>query len=92
VAQLANLVVVQRPGHSETLGPEMRRFTDARVVESLNDCPAGGVLMVRAEMLPISAAQIRERLMSGKTAAHLLPGAVATYIREHNLYGVVSDP
>ncbi len=92
VAELANLVVVQRPGHEESLTPELEAFTRTRRIDALEEAAVGGVLIIRAEMLPISAAEIRHLLMSGKTAAHLLPGAVATYISEHNLYGVISDP
>lgn len=92
VAELANLIVVQRPGQDQSLSEEMQAFTDERSTGSLAGMRAGGVLIVTREMLPVSAAEIRELLMSGRSAAHLLPEAVATYISEHNLYGVVSDP
>jgi nicotinate-nucleotide adenylyltransferase len=92
VAELANLVIVQRPGHVSVLDEDMRDFTNRRRVTALRGEKFGSVLILEQEMLAISAAQVRALLLSGKTADHLLPGAVGTYISRHNLYGVISDP
>jgi nicotinate-nucleotide adenylyltransferase len=92
VAELTNLVVVHRPGHLSELDQDMQEFTRQRQVPALSGEKSGSVVILEQQMLPISAAEVRGLLLSGKTADHLLPGAVATYIRQHNLYGVVSDP
>jgi nicotinate-nucleotide adenylyltransferase len=92
VAELTNLVIVQRPGHVSVLDENMRDFTNRRRVTALRGEKFGSVLILEQEMLAISAAQVRALLLSGKTADHLLPGAVGTYISRHNLYGVISDP
>jgi len=92
VISLANLIVLQRPGFASELDDTMQAFTRERQVTGLSGQASGGVLLLEQEMLPISAAAIRELLKSGKRADHLLPDAVATYIRQHQLYGVISDP
>lgn len=92
VAELTNLIVVHRPGHQIALDDDMLEFTRQHRVAALQGEKSGSVLILEQQMLAISAAVVRELLVSGKTADHLLPGTVATYIRQHNLYGVVSDP
>lgn len=92
VTELTNLIVVHRPGHLSALDDDMLEFTRQHRVAALRGEKSGSVLILEQEMLAISAAQVRELFVSGKMADHLLPGTVATYIRQHNLYGVVSDP
>jgi nicotinate-nucleotide adenylyltransferase len=92
VSALANLIVLQRPGFASGLDETMQTFTRERQVTSLSGHASGAVLLLEQEMLTISAAGIRDLLRSGKSADHLLPNAVATYIRQHQLYGVISDP
>jgi len=92
IVELANLIVLNRPGHPLALDAAMTSFTRKHQVQQLGDEPAGSVWMLEREMREISAASIRQLLASGASADHLLPGPVATYIRQHSLYGVVSDP
>lgn len=87
VLDLANLVVLTRPGPFPALGDEMRQLTRTHRVRSLAGCHQGGILQVDNAMKEISAAGIRQRIAKGQEVSHLLPGAVATYIKDHHLYG-----
>lgn len=90
--ELANLVVLQRPGYPLELDPLMTEFTSRHRVDAFESMRAGGVLLLDLEMLEISAAGVRARLAAGEPVDDLLPEGVANYIRAHSLYGVVSDP
>jgi len=92
VTELANLIVLHRPGHPLQLDATMAEFTRLRQVERLDGELAGCVWMLEQDMLEISAAAVRALLAQGRSADHLLPGPVATYIKQHSLYGVISDP
>jgi nicotinate-nucleotide adenylyltransferase len=86
VLELANLVVLKRPGHSLNLDDTMRKLTAAQQVDSLADCHHGGILLLDTPMREVSAEKIRAILRTGGDAGHLLPGPVAIYIKEHGLY------
>lgn len=96
VFALANLVVVKRPGAPLALTGELAAITRERTVSGPLQHPAGGVLVLETAMQDVSATGIRRALAAGGAAAaeaaHLLPGAVYTYINQYHLYGVVSDP
>ena len=87
VLKLANLVVLARPGPFPELDEEMQTLTDTHRVDSLTDCHSGGILLVDNAMKEIAAADIRAAIAEGRDVSHLLPVTVATYIREHHLYG-----
>ncbi len=86
ILELANLVVLARPGSFPALDPRMERFTRAHRTDSLAGRRCGGILVLEAPMKEISAAEIRSALAAGRAVAHLLPDPVATYIRTHHLY------
>jgi nicotinate-nucleotide adenylyltransferase len=44
------------------------------------------IFLLPIDALPISATQIRRRVLEGRAIAGLVPAAVARYIREHKLY------
>jgi nicotinate-nucleotide adenylyltransferase len=46
----------------------------------------GGVLLVDAVSLPVSARELRRRLVAGESVRYLVPLAVADYIAQHHLY------
>ncbi len=97
--QLANLVVLRRPGTSLQLPAELERITGERRCQGVPREPAGRLLLLDAPMKAISATEVRRILaMAGSAGAavegriaDLLPAAVYTYITKHHLYGVVSD-
>lgn len=94
--ELANLVVLRRPGSDLVLPDALAVLTRERQIYGRPAEPAGGVLILTAAMLDVSATRIRRALRGhapGETdaIADLLPAAVYTYIKNHHLYGVVSD-
>lgn len=84
----AHLVVMQRPGNVAALDATMREFTSMYRVDvmQLQQRPAGGVAFIEAPMLNVSSTDIRMRLQRGENVEQLLPSAVSTYIKEHQLY------
>jgi nicotinate-nucleotide adenylyltransferase len=100
---LTNLVVLLRPGAPFRLEGELARLTAERRLAAAPCDPAGGVLVLEAEMQDISSTAIRRALAgvgqagrkrrkgSAAAVADLLPPAVYTYISDHHLYGVLSD-
>jgi nicotinate-nucleotide adenylyltransferase len=98
VFALTNLIVLQRPGTSMELDPELQALTEERQVISIFHDPAGSVRILDLAMRDVSATAVRRALAgsSGKVpgkrrVADLLPPAVYTYIMKYHLYGVVSD-
>jgi len=87
VLQLANLVVLKRPGHPLELDPVMEDLSRVHRVESLSDRREGGILMLDNEMAEVASEDIRRGIAGGRDMTHLLPEPVAHYIRLHGLYG-----
>lgn len=90
VLELAHLVVVRRPGQDRALDETMTELTQACAVQAVGELdrwPAGCVLRITESMLPISSTLVRTRIAAGEAADDLLPPAVWTYIKSHNLYG-----
>ena len=87
VLELANLVVLLRPGHPLQPDAEMAALIEAHRVDSLHDRVAGGVVLLEDEMADVAAEDIRAGLAAGRDVSHLLPERVANYIRQHGLYG-----
>jgi nicotinate-nucleotide adenylyltransferase len=93
--RVAHLVVVRRPGQDAALDPTMTEFTKAHAAADpaeLGRAPGGRVLRLDADMLAISASDVRDRCRRGEPVAHLLPPAVWTYIRSRHLYGTEAPP
>jgi nicotinate-nucleotide adenylyltransferase len=97
---LTNLVVLHRPGTPFQLGGALARLTAERRVAGPPLESAGGVLVLEAAMKDISSTLIRRALAdighaaadaAAPAVADLLPPAVYTYIKTHQLYGVLSD-
>jgi nicotinate-nucleotide adenylyltransferase len=55
-------------------------------VAQLRTRPAGCVAFIEAPMLNVSSTVVRMRLQGGEDVEQLLPSAVSTYIKEHQLY------
>jgi nicotinate-nucleotide adenylyltransferase len=95
VLDLANLVVLRRPGAPLELPGELDELTRARQIEGRPRQPGGGVLLLDAPMRDVSATRVRAALGGGPLTAadvaDLLPPAVYTYIKKYHLYGVVGD-
>jgi nicotinate-nucleotide adenylyltransferase len=86
VFDLANFVVVSRPGTSlETLG------THAPGAPSAPDAPDAAertrIILLEADTPDISATDIRKRVARGESIDGLVPPAVSAYIQSNLLYG-----
>ncbi|MHB0776986.1 nicotinate-nucleotide adenylyltransferase [Halomonas sp. WWR20] len=88
--ELANMVVIERPGHAAHLSPALAELIDGREVDSVSALmcqPAGRLLRLRLpSRMAISATEIRQRLQRGASVRYLLPEAVERYIVERKLY------
>ncbi len=87
VLELANLVVLQRPGGFPEMSEQMVAYTRAHQVDSLAGCHKGGILVLEDAMQEVSAQDIRAGVAAGDDVSHLIPPPVALYIRQHRLYG-----
>jgi len=96
ILQLAHLVVTRRPGYPLRLGPGLRHQIHRRLWRATGrvsrrgaaqrpPTPAGRILFLEEEMLPVSATSIRQTINNGSAAVDL-PEAVSDYIRCHGLY------
>jgi nicotinate-nucleotide adenylyltransferase len=86
VLDLANLVVLKRPGHPLDLDETLSELVRRRGVDSVEGKEAGGVLVLSRPMREVAARDIRAALAAGANVDHLLPEPVAIYIRQHHLY------
>ncbi len=91
ILDLANLVVLERPGEQRQLCADMQRLTVRCRVEQKPEVSAGQVFFLESEMRAVSASDVRASISSGATVDHLLPPRVCTYIDEHGLYGGIRD-
>jgi nicotinate-nucleotide adenylyltransferase len=92
---LTHLVVVGRPGQDDRLDPVMAGFTARFGTDDpaeLRRSAAGRVLEIKAEMLAISASEVRARCHRGEPVADLLPPAVWAYIESASLYRTEAPP
>ena len=87
VLELANLIVLRRPGAFPAMSESMAAYTAEHQVESLSGCHNGGIFMMEDSMQEVSAQDIRVGLAAGEDVSHLIPPAVALYIRDNGLYG-----
>jgi nicotinate-nucleotide adenylyltransferase len=90
VLALAGIAVMRRPGWSlpEPL-PQWWRDAQSHPRDSV---PTSGGWMRFVDIPPIdtAAAQVREDLISGRSVEAKVPAAVASYIKEHELYGKIT--
>ena len=96
VLEMANFVVVSRPGYKATALPARLPALAARMyglsttVDAQStpvDQPAAvRIALIDAPTRDVSSTEIRRRLESGLSIADLVPAAVDTYIQQHELY------
>ena len=100
VLELAQFVVVSRPGHAAAALPSRLPALAARMrnaampVSTAVGAPSGSpailpaleVLLLDAPTRDVSSTEVRRRLESGASIAGLVPAAVETYIAQHGLY------
>lgn len=89
ILDMANLIVMQRPGHSDFSAPALQTLINERVIdqaEHLRHQPAGRIFFQPVTQLEISATSIRALIASGASPRYLLPEGVMQIIQERNLY------
>jgi nicotinate-nucleotide adenylyltransferase len=88
IIQLAHIVIVGRPGWKISDHGRAWDFLQKNVKgpQSLNESPAGAIVLQSPRLLPISATEIRKQIHSGESAQFLMPDAVWNYIKLHRLY------
>lgn len=89
ILELANLVVLTRPGYQLSPGSVEEQIWQARHIrpEQLSLQLAGGIVPVSLpSQLEISATYIRQLLFRGQSARYLLPQCVLDYAQAHALY------
>ena len=87
IIELAHIAVARRPGVSVPGGDVeawSRRYCIAD--DQRLGGTAGQIVFCPVTQMDISATEIRNRIMQGRSPRYLLPDAVITYIEEKNLY------
>jgi GTPase len=77
ILNLCYLAAVPRPGYKR---PSLKALEG--VLPGISD----RVVFMDGPKIDISATEVRERVAKGETITHLVPEAVAEYIRKHKLY------
>jgi nicotinate-nucleotide adenylyltransferase len=97
VLEMAQFVVVSRPGHAAPALPSKLPALAARMRNAAAPVsttvgspgailPVLEVLLLDAPTRDVSSTEVRRRLESGGSIAGLVPAAVETYIGQHGLY------
>ncbi|MCB1725445.1 MAG: nicotinate-nucleotide adenylyltransferase [Chromatiaceae bacterium] len=86
ILTLANLAVLQRPGHALSDDPRLQALLAARQVAELDSAGAGGITLCPVTQLEIASSDIRRRVAAGQSIDFLTPDPVIGLIREHRLY------
>ncbi|GEN29348.1 putative nicotinate-nucleotide adenylyltransferase [Halovibrio variabilis] len=88
--ELAHLVVIARPGYSDSLPAALTELVGKRRVDSVETLmlkPFGGYLtLALPSLMAISATHIRQRISAGKSVRYLVPAPVEQAIQHHGLY------
>jgi nicotinate-nucleotide adenylyltransferase len=89
VLDLAQFVVISRPGFAATALPEQMPALAARMTTGSRGSAAAAdasIFLVDAATRDISSTHIRARLARGETASRLVPDLVEAHIVQHGLY------
>ncbi|HEY7498660.1 MAG TPA: nicotinate-nucleotide adenylyltransferase [Vicinamibacterales bacterium] len=89
VLDMANFVVISRPGHAASALPAKLPLLASRMTTDRRQERAAAkttIFLVDAATPDVSSTDIRRRLDAGESITGLVPPAVATYIDQHGLY------
>jgi nicotinate-nucleotide adenylyltransferase len=88
VLELANFVVVSRPGHRiDALASRLPALADRMRQACAGDKPS--IILLQAATPEVSSTIVRDRLRRGEAIAGLVPPLVETHILQHHLYSRV---
>ena len=84
---LAHIAVTRREQVSLARLPEpVETLVAQHGRDSLPDTPGGSIVFFGMPFVPVSATQLREKLLAGERPAELLPPKILDYIESHRLY------
>ena len=86
---LAHLIILDRPDFEPVYTPQLHsELQQKRIFEvaALHEQRAGLIYLARVTQLAVSASDIRARVRAGAKVDYLVPDAVNTYIKQHNIY------
>ena len=86
ILRLANIAVLQRPGHKLPDDPDLQALLAAHRVDRLDPATHGQIVICPVTQLEIASSDIRRRLGEGLNIDFLLPDSVVDLIRNHRLY------
>ena len=86
ILALANIAVLQRPGHDLPDDPALRSLLDRHGVAKLQSARTGQIQVCPVTQLEIASSDIRARVAAGRSIDFLVPAAVAALIARHRLY------
>ena len=85
ILQLANLVIMHRPGEVMPTEGEVGKIYQAHQASRLTEM-SGQIVDVAVTQLDISSTMVREQIKDRKSADYLLPPCVMAFIQKHGLY------
>lgn len=85
ILQLANIVIMHRPGDPVPQSGESGKIYNQHHVVSFTK-EAGQIMEMDVTQLDISSTLVRNHMLAGQSAEYLLPPCVMKYIKEHGLY------
>jgi nicotinate-nucleotide adenylyltransferase len=94
VLSMAHFVVVSRPGHPVAATAARLPTLAARMVTAGEAVEPGGetlIFLLDARTPDVSSTGIRRRIGAGEPFTGLVPAAVESHIRRHELYASLSD-
>lgn len=89
ILNYCHLIVSYRPGHEIQLSNAVeQRYQQAKITnpDRLHSEKNGHILLWPSTQLDISSTRIRKMIKNQQNPKYLLPDAVITYIKQHNLY------
>ncbi len=86
LTDLANLLVVNRPGWSRPSDGPVAAWVAQREVHLDQLTPSGGIAFLDTTPLAVSSTQLRRQLADGLPGKYLIPEGVYHYVQEHQLY------
>ena len=89
ILKLANILVMQRPGHDLPADSDLRRLLDQHAIPDptrFAASQAGHIHIHPVTQLAISSSDIRARIAAGLDPSFLLPDPVIDMIRQQQLY------
>ena len=89
ILQLANLMVLKRPGYSVPTDPPLAALIKDHLCDDLGilkTSPAGKIYFLEVTQLDIASSEIRQKVVESHQANFLLPSSTLEYIQQHQLY------